>query len=87
MLTIVDLTEPVGRPIFLSSGKHEGQDGDEEGVEDADHGEDVGPADLAVGDDVLVAVPAYVLHVRVAPAGRVDDTTQEHERRCRVEKH
>ena len=66
-----------------AAGEHERQDGEREHVEDADHGEDVGPADAARCDLELVGVlAADAPHLVAVPAQRVEDAAQEQQQSC-----
>lgn len=74
----------VGREeVVLSVPQHEGQEGEDERVEDANDAEDVGPAHGAGAQRVLVRlVPTHALHLARVPAIRVDEAANHQPGRC-----
>jgi len=73
--------------VALPVAEHEGQEGEDEGVQDADDGQDVGPAHRAVAQDVASGLlPAHVPdHLRV-PAVREDHAADHQTHGWRTEK-
>ena len=86
--SLTSSADGAGDGVFLgvvrhAAGEHERQDGEREHVEDADHGEDVGPADAARGDLELVGVlAADAPHLVAVPAQRGEDAAQEQQQPC-----
>ena len=64
----------------LITGETERQDGQHQDDEEADDGEDVGPAHLTLADVVVVDIAAAdATHVHVVPAGREDHAAEKHQ--------
>lgn len=63
--------------VVLAVAQNEGQEGEDEGVHDAHDGQDVGPADRAGAQRVLVRLlAAHPLHLVAVPAVGVDHAAQ-----------
>lgn len=63
----------VGEQLVLPVAQHEGQEGQDEGISDAEDGQHEGPADGAVAQRVLARLlPAHAPHLTGVPAVGVD---------------
>ncbi|KAJ0069263.1 hypothetical protein NL108_003188, partial [Boleophthalmus pectinirostris] len=68
----------LGHEPILSVPQDKGQKGEDEGVQDAHDGQDVGPADRTCPDAVLVCLlPTHLPHCVTIPAIRVDHAAQD----------
>lgn len=75
--------EVIRQQFVLTVAESEGQKCQDEGVQDADDGQDVGPAHRAVPQAVLIRhLAAHPLHLRRVPAVRVDHAAHHHQHRC-----
>lgn len=73
--------------VVLPVAEDEGQEGKDEGVEDADDGQDVSPAHGAVAQGVLPCLlPAHVPYGLCIPAVGKDHAAQHQAERCRGER-
>ena len=87
-LSVLTLTsslhlEVVRQQFVLPVSEGEGQKSQEEGVQDADDGQDVSPAHRAVPQGVLIRpLATHPLHLRRVPAIRVDHAAHHHQRGC-----
>lgn len=76
--------EILRQQFVLPAAQTEGHQGEDEGVHDADDGQDVGPAHRAVTQGVFVrALAAHALHLIRVPAVGVDHTADHHARAWR----
>ncbi|KAI5614437.1 hypothetical protein C0J50_9024, partial [Silurus asotus] len=67
----------------LSVTEHKRQEGKDEGVVDADDGQDVSPAHRTVPQRVLIcALPTHALHLLRVPAVWVNHTAYDHTGGC-----
>lgn len=75
--------EFIWQQFILPVAEGEGQESEEEGVQDADDGQDVGPAHGAVPQAVLIrSLATHSLHLRRVPAVWVDHAAHHHQRGC-----
>lgn len=73
--------EVLRQQFVLSVAQTEGHQGQDEGVHDADDGQDVSPAHRAVAQGVFVrALATHALHLIRVPAVRVDHAANHHAR-------
>lgn len=76
--------EVIWQQIVLPVAKREGQQSEEDGVQNADDGQDVGPTHGAVSQAVLVRpLATHGLHLVRVPAVRIDHAAHPHQHACR----
>ena len=69
--------------IYLAVPQYKGQEGEDEGIEDADDAQDVRPAHRAGAQRVFVClVPTHALHLARVPAVRVDEAPDHQPSGC-----
>lgn len=74
----------IWQQLILPVAEGEGQKCQEEGVQDADNGENVGPAHCTVPKGVLICpLATHLLHLRRVPAVWVDQAAHHHQHGCR----
>lgn len=82
-LTFALCLELLVQQVVLPVAKDEGQEGEDEGIEDADDGQDVSPAHGAVAQGVLPRLlPAHVPYGLCVPAVRKDHAAQHQAESC-----
>lgn len=72
----------VGLQTDVSRGQDEGQGGEDDRVQAADGGQQVGPADAALSQRVAVRVHANCSHLLVGPAAREGGAADYHADGC-----
>lgn len=78
-LTFVLHFEVFRQQLVLPVSQHKGQEGEGEGIQDADDGQDVGPAHCAIPYCVLVCpISTHAFHLRGVPAIGVNHAAQDH---------
>lgn len=73
----------IWQQFVLPTAEGEGEKCQEQGVQDADNGQDVGPAHRAVPQGVLICpLATHPLHLWRVPAVRVDHAAHHHQHGC-----